>query len=235
MTASARTSGSPPRQPRGLVGRIFQWTLGVVGAVAAALVLAVVIEWGGLTFFWADQGAARSAGVLRQDLAWLAGVDTDPIILPLVTLPAPSVLAAEISAGIYHAVFVWTGIGQVLAWLSTSSAVLAVYLEAGLNAVQTFFVRLAITITALPLFLVFAWWGAMEGLVRRDLRRFGGDIERGMIYHWAKHVAGATLAVPVFLYLAWPGSINPAWLFVPFTLALGVNLMVVTSTFTKYV
>ncbi|MYH91653.1 MAG: TIGR03747 family integrating conjugative element membrane protein [Gammaproteobacteria bacterium] len=231
-TGAARTS---PERPRGLLGRVFRWAVGVVAAIVAALVLTVVVEWAGLTFLWADRGAKRSAGVLRQDLLWLTGAAVESIQLPLVTIPAPAMMAAELSTSLYRWAFVWTGIEQALVWISSASVLLAVYIQAGLNAVQTFFVRLAITVTAMPLFVIFAWWGAMEGLVRRDLRRFGGDIERGMVYHWAKHVAGAVVALPVFLYLAWPGSINPAWLFVPFALALGVNLMVVTSTFTKYV
>ena len=229
------TTAAPPARSRGLVGRVFQWTLGIIAAILCALVLAVLVEWGGLTFFWQEEGAARSRAVLRQDLAWLRGASATPIVLPFVSIPAPAELAAGMSAGLYRAVFVWTGLEHVLAWLSTTSALLAVYLEASLNSIRIFLVRLAITITALPLFLLFAWWGMMEGLVRRDLRRFGGDIEHGMVYHWAKHVAGAVLAIPVFLYLAWPGSINPAAVFVPFALALGVNLMIVSATFTKYV
>lgn len=222
-------------RPRGLVARLFRWTLGLAAAIVGALLLTVIIEWVGMTLLWPEQGASRSRAILQQDLAWLGGTATDPIVLPLVTVPAPAAVASELSISLYRAVFIWTGLEQVLSWLSSASALIAVYLEAALNAVQTFFVRLAITITAIPLFLIFAWWGAMEGLVRRDLRRYGGDIERGMIYHWAKHVAGAVLTVPVFLYLAWPDSLNPAWVFVPFALALGINIMVVSATFTKYV
>ena len=231
MTA---TDGAHDR-PRGLVARLFRWTLGLAAAIVVALLLTVIIEWVGMTLLWPEQGASRSRAVLQQDLSWLRGTATDPIVLPLVTVPAPAAIAVELSISLYRAVFVLTGLEQILSWLSSASVLLAVYLEAALNAVQTFFVRLAITITAIPLFLVFAWWGGMEGLVRRDLRRYGGDIERGMIYHWAKHVAGAVLAVPVFLYLAWPDSLNPAWVFVPFALALGINIMVVSATFTKYV
>lgn len=226
---------TPPARPRSLVGRVFRWTLGLIAAILAALFLTVLVEWAGLTFFWADEGAARSAAILREDLAWLRSAGSEPVVLPLVTIPAPAEFAAGMAAGLYRAVFVWTGLEAVIGWLATLSALAAVYLEATMNSIRIFLVRLAITITALPLFLLCAWWGVMEGLVRRDLRRFGGDLERGMVYHWAKHLAGATLAVPVFLYLAWPDSINPAWLFVPFALALGVNVMIVSATFTKYV
>ncbi len=226
---------STASRPRSLLARIFRWAVGLAAAMVVAVMLSILVEWIGLTFFWPEQGAARSEAVLRQDLAWLRGSPADPIVLPFATLPAPSALAADMSADLYRILFVLTGIEAAVGWVASVSARAAIYVQAALNAAQTFFVRFAITLTAIPLFILFAWWGGLEGMVRRDLRRFGGDVERGMVYHWAKHVAGATLVIPVILYFAWPGSVNPAWLFVPFALALAVNIMVVTSTFTKYV
>ena len=226
---------SGAKRPRSLIARVFRWTIGLASAIFMAIVLSIAIEWFGLTFIWHDQGAARSHDVLRQDLAWLRGIAIDPFVLPFVTMPAPAALASDLSTSLYRSLFVWTGLERVFGMIAGVSALAAMYMQAALNAAQTFFVRLAITLTAIPLFLLFASWGALEGMVRRDLRRFGGDVERGMVYHWAKHVAGATLVIPVILYLAWPGSVNPAFLFVPFAIALAVNIMVVTSTFTKYV
>lgn len=228
-------SPAPADRPRGFPARLLRGLIALCAALVAALTLTVCVEWIGLTFYWPEQGAARSAAVLRQDLAWLRGAATDPVVLPLATLPAPATLAADLSTGLYRLVIVWTGLEMLLAWLSSMSTLVAVYLEAGLNAVQTFFVRLAITLAASPLFLVFAWWGAMEGLVRRDLRRFGGDIEHGMVYHFIKYLTGSTVAIPFILYLAWPSSVNPSWVFLPFALALGVNILVLIATFTKYV
>ena len=231
MTQAAPT----PERPRGPAARALRRTAGALAALPAALALAVLVEWAGLTFLWPEEGAARSRAVLREDLARLHGAPVEPLALPVVTVPPPAELAAAFSGGLYRAVFVRTGLEALAGRAARASARQAVYLEAALNAVQTFLVRLAVTVTALPLFLVFAWWGMMEGLVRRDLRRFGGDIERGMVYHWAKHFAGTVVAVPVFVYLAWPGSIDPALVFVPFALAFGVNILVVSATFTKHV
>ena len=229
------SADSMTNRPRSLLARVFRWNLGLAVALIVAIMLSIIVEWLGLTFFWAEQGAARSESVLRQDLAWLRGAATDPIVLPFGSLPAPSVIALDLSTGLYRALFVWTGLELAVRWISDASALAAAYLQSALNATQTLFVRLAITLTAMPLFAIFALWGALEGLIRRDLRRFGGDVERGMIYHWAKHVAGATMVLPIILYLAWPGSVNPAILFVPFALALAVNIMIISSTFIKYV
>jgi len=221
----------PPSPPRSLLGRLLRGISGVFGTLFVALLLAVGIEWTGMTFFWADQGAARSAAVLRQDLDWLAGRKADHFRL----LPSAPELALKLSDRLYRGIVVWSGLEQAALATGRFSACIGQYLQAALNTIQTLLVRMAITITSLPLFFVFALWGALEGTVRRDLRRFGGDIERGMIYHWAKHVAGAVLILPVVIYLAWPDSINPVWIFMPFAVALGINMMAVSATFTKYV
>lgn len=220
-------------RPRGILARMIRGSITLCAALIAALAIAVIVEWVGLSFFWPEQGAARSEAVLRQDLAWLRGSAADSIVLPLAT--APAAIAADLSTRLYRTLAAWAGLEALPARLSPISSVAAVYLQAGLNSMQTFFVRLAIIVTAAPLFIVFAWWGSMEGLVRRDLRRFGGDIEHGMVYHFVKHLTGATIAVPFILYLAWPDSINPAMLFLPFAAVLGLNAMVLISNFTKYV
>ncbi|MYB34483.1 MAG: TIGR03747 family integrating conjugative element membrane protein [Gammaproteobacteria bacterium] len=220
------------REPsRNLVARIVRGITGWLFALAGALFLSVVIEWAGLTFLWPDQGSARSAHVLERDLAYL-GVERGQPAADPGSAPA---LAAVIFGRLYRGVMVDTGLEAVLRGLSGFSSLVADYLEACLNTVQTFLVRVAITLTALPILVLFALWGALEGMVRRDLRRFGGDIERGMVYHWLKHFAGALVIMPVVLYLAWPGAVNPAWVFIPFALALAVNVMAITATFTKYV
>ena len=222
---------SPPTQPRSLLGRLFRWISNLVGTLIAACLLTVIIEWIGMTFFWADQGATRSAAVLRQDLAWLTAKKSNDFRL----FPSAPELAIKLSNRLYQGLVVGSGLEKGVLAAGRFSSLIGQYLQAGLNSIQTLLVRVAITITSLPLFFVFALWGALEGTVRRDLRRFGGDIERGMIYHWAKHVAGAVLILPIVLYLAWPDSINPVWIFMPFAAALGINMMAVSATFTKYV
>lgn len=220
------------REPsRNLVVRIVRGIGGWLFALAGALFLSVVIEWIGLTLFWSDEGPARSARVLERDLAYL-GVERGRQSAAPGSAPA---LAAALSGRLYRSALVDTGIEAMMRRLSGFSTLVTNYLEAAINTIRIFLVRVAITLTALPILVLSALWGALEGMVRRDLRRFGGDIERGMVYHWLKHFAGSLVVLPVVLYLAWPGAVNPAWVFIPFALALAVNVMAITATFTKYV
>ncbi|MGA4814808.1 TIGR03747 family integrating conjugative element membrane protein [Pseudomonas aeruginosa] len=50
----------------------------------------------------------------------------------------------------------------------------------------TFLVRLLVLVLTLPLILTAAFVGLIDGLVRRDVRRFGAGRESGFIYHRAK-------------------------------------------------
>ena len=215
---------------RNLVARFARWTALTLMAIIGSLAITVLIEWVGLTLIWYDEGSRRSAQVLAQDLAWLSSHATEPAF----GLPALPDLALGIAGRLHYWTIRWTGLEQIFQWL-LQAGIMGEYILAGMNAATIFFVRLGITVTAIPLFVLFAYWGAVEGTVHRDLRRFGGDIEHGTVYHWAKHVAGAVVFIPVILYLAWPGSINPAWLFIPFACALGLNMMVVSANFTKYI
>lgn len=217
--------------PKGLIGRIARGLGGLAFALSGALFLSVVIEWVGLTFFWSEQGASRSAAVLEKDLSYLGA---DAARRPR-NPDSAAAIAVGLSSRLYQTVMANTGLETILRSLAGYSALLTNYLEAALNTMQTFLVRVAITVTALPIVLLFVVWGALEGAVRRDLRRFGGDIERGMVYHWLKHFAGALMFLPVVVYLAWPGAVNPAWVFLPFAFVLGINVMALSATFTKYV
>jgi len=213
---------------KNLIARVMRWIASCAFALAGALILSVAIEWTGLTFFWPDQGSARSARVLAQDLGYLGAG-------PAEQAAGAAALAAMLADRLYRSTMIETGLQPALRGLAGFSSLLTNYVEAAFNSIRIFLVRVAITVTALPAVALFAVWGALEGAVRRDLRRFGGDIERGMVYHWLKHFAGALVVMPVVAYLAWPGAVNPAWVFIPFALALAVNVMALTATFTKYV
>ena len=58
-----------------------------------------------------------------------------------------------------------------------------------MQVTQVFSVRLAILMLATPVFLLFSLVALVDGLVRRDLRRWGGGRESSFVYHYAKKAA----------------------------------------------
>ena len=108
------------------------------------------------------------------------------------------------------------------------------FLLASLFVTLTFAVRLIILTLALPLFALAMLTGLIDGLVRRDLRKFGAGRESSFIYHRAKRLILPTLSAPWLLYLALPVSLHPMWVLLPSAASLGVAVAITAGTFKKY-
>jgi len=81
---------------------------------------------------------------------------------------------------------------------------------------------------------LFAGVALIDGLVRRDLRRWGGGRESSFVYHYAKKAAFPMVIVAWVLYLALPFSLHPSWIILPFAIGFGLTVAVTASTFKKY-
>ena len=55
--------------------------------------------------------------------------------------------------------------------------------QGAMQVTQLFSVRLAILTLAMPVFLLFSLVALVDGLVQRDLRRWGGGRESSFVYH----------------------------------------------------
>ena len=98
----------------------------------------------------------------------------------------------------------------------------------------TFVVRLTILVLVTPLFLLTMFTGLVDGLMRRDLRKFGAGRESSFVYHRAKRAVLPLLIVPWLIYLSLPFSLNPMTVFLPCSLLLGVATAITAATFKKY-
>ena len=73
MTTAARpatTGVSAPTRPW-TVGWLLEACLAVLAAALLGLLLSILVEWLGMTFWWPEQGAFHSARLLEQELALL--------------------------------------------------------------------------------------------------------------------------------------------------------------------
>ena len=77
---------------------------------------------------------------------------------------------------------------------------------------------------------------AVDGLVRRDLRRWSGGRESSFVYHHAKRYTVWALTGGFGLYLTWPfGGFNPAYMVLVFTVLVAATLSTTVAAFKKYV
>ena len=105
---------------------------------------------------------------------------------------------------------------------------------AALYTVLTFCVRMVILTMTIPLFLLAGFTGLVDGLVRRDLRKFGSGRESSYLYHKARGAILPLMIVPWTVYLAMPVSVSPLLVLWPCAVMIGVAVHVTVSSFKKY-
>lgn len=220
-----------------LIAKIIQWLL-------LSLFLAILVEWVGMTWWWEQAGVTHSREMFEAEQGFLG----TEFRLTLVS-SEPVRLGAAIGHRLSYVIFDLTRLNQLIKWANQTPSrdephlralihamvnKLARYLIAAKQIVQVFGCRLAVLVLAMPVLGLCCVVALIEGLVRRDLRRWGGGRESGFIYHWAKRVA-LPLAVGVWLiYLMLPVSIHPSYIVLPFAGLLALATTAAAGTFKKY-
>jgi integrating conjugative element membrane protein (TIGR03747 family) len=118
-------------------------------------------------------------------------------------------------------------LSQIYVWTES-------YLIAAAFTTLTFSVRVLVLVLTLPLILLAAFVGLVDGLVRRDIRKFGAGRESGFVYHRAKAALMPLAVLPWVAYLAMPVSIHPLLILLPGAAMLGVAVCIAAATFKKY-
>lgn len=224
---------------RGLTGiaKGLQWLL-------FSLAFSIVVEWIGMTFWWPEQGLDHSRDMLLAEIDYL---HTD--VGRSLIIAEPAEFAQTLANRSYYLLFQLTGVERLIGWLSDPSAggaggiqdrihtwlqPVVKHLIAAVQIAQVFSVRLAVLLLATPVFGPFALVGLVDGLVSRDLRRWGGGRESSFVYHWAKRSALPLLVTSWVLYLALPFSLHPSFVVLPFSGLFALVVGVTASRFKKY-
>ncbi len=245
------------RPPNGPVLWIVCAVLSAVLSFAASLAVGTVIEWVGMHTWWADEGVRHSQDMVPEDLGYLAeyrrslltedtvafaarwadvatqladAVGVLRLIRKGIDAPAPR----EPAPWTHHLPASLQRLGQQLdPPVLLRSAV--PYLLAMVYVWQDAFIRLAVVYLALPAFAIALVLGLIDGLGRRDIRRWCGGRESSFIYHKAKRLLWPAFSLGFFLYLTWPsGGFNPAWIVLPFCAALATTVSLSAGAFKKY-
>jgi integrating conjugative element membrane protein (TIGR03747 family) len=108
------------------------------------------------------------------------------------------------------------------------------YLEASTYVTQTFIIRLALILFSLPIFLVAALVGGVDGLVERDLRRWGGGRESSNVFNLARRSVVPSFVAACVVYISLPFSINPVIVILPFAFLLGIAVRIGFEWLKKY-
>lgn len=248
MKEPAATAERQQARQRGLVASAVTLPWRLFGVLVASLLLSIVIECVGMHLFWPDQGWRHAQGMLDYELNQLSTHFTRSAVVQ-----EPGRTARWLVEGAYEWAFVKTGL---LDWMRDASAQASApsrgvhrdfryylaqvyvwterYLIAAGFTVLTFIVRLLVLVLTLPLFLLAAFVGLVDGLVRRDIRKFGAGRESGFVYHRARASLIPLAVLPWATYLVLPVSVNPLLILLPSAALLGVAVCIAAATFKKY-
>ncbi len=240
QTAARTPAANTAQESRGF----FHRTLKLILWIAASLLISILIEWVGMTWWWPEQGADRARLMLETEIGFLASTARESLLVD--DTEAYARQAAETGHD-----WVWrrTGLewallaasrppgsdaGSLRHWMHAAWQAIREYAEAAIFITQLFFVRLAVLSLSMPAFLLAALMGLLDGAVQRDLRRWGGGRESSFIYHHARRLIWPAFIATWVIYLSLPVSVHPTLIVIPFAAATGMMIAVTVATFKKY-
>jgi integrating conjugative element membrane protein (TIGR03747 family) len=229
---------------QGLISRLLTTAAQGIKWVLVSLVFSVLVEWVGMTFWWPEEGLGHSRAMLEAEIGYLEAdfgrslMSSDPVRF-----------TKGVADKAYFLLFEVTRISDFIAWIAAPPSAneaelrsklhqllrhVAKYVIAAMQVTHVFSVRLAILALATPVFVLFSLVAFVDGLVKRDLRRWGGGRESSFVYHWAKCSALPLLVLTWVVYLALPFSLHPSFVVLPFAILFAFRVEVTASTFKKY-
>lgn len=236
-------ASQPPTQRRpGLIFGTLELCLRLLGLLFASLIFSIALEFVGMLWFWPEQSWHHSHSMWLSELGWLSNHFRSSLLVQ-----EPAQATAKMLEHLNDWIVVRSGWAQSDAHLKLLSreasmagqlshvyVVIQDFLLAALFTVFTFVVRLAVLALAMPLFLMAVITGAVDGLMRRDLRKFGAGRESSFVYHRAKRTLLPLVISPWVIYLSLPWSLNPLWVLLPCAALLGWMVAITAATFKKY-
>lgn len=202
----------PSRLPQGPIGWLLSLIGQFIGLVIGALVLRIVLELAGLYFWWPQEGSRHAFQVMKQEQT------------ELVIALQPHPLGNEIL------VLLEKGANRVL----MANRLLQKPFIALAYTLVSFMQRLIWLAAMLPLLCLCVLIGLTEGLVRRDLRRFGSGLESVFIHRYVIR-SGSSVATTLWVfYLAQPLFIPAMLVLLPAALWLGITVWMAAGSFKRW-
>lgn len=232
----------PRRKEPGLIGNLFSALVQLVVWLVISLMLSIIIEWLGMMWFWPEQGAEHAKTVLAADQIYLNQQLHDRSLVIRNDIVA---LTNEAVSWVARQSWLKTALRNIPKALDGSFLTMQIwgnelyqrynkYLEASTYVTQTFVIRLALILFSLPIFIFAALVGGIDGLVERDLRRWGGGRESSNVFNLARRSVVPAFVAACVIYISLPFSINPVVVVLPFAFLLGMAVRIGFERLKKY-
>jgi integrating conjugative element membrane protein (TIGR03747 family) len=243
MSDAANTA--PPPRPS-LAAKLVLLPFHLFGVLCGSLLLSITIECIGVAFFWPEQGEGHARAMLDYELGQFSEHFRQSALVS-----EPGKVARTWVESAHEWLFVRSGLTDWRREVSLRAGTPArarnfrehlgrAYLFAETCVIASayaslvFLLRLLVLLLSLPLFLLAALVGLVDGLARRDVRRFGAGRESGFVYHRARASLLPLALSPWVIYLALPVSVTPLFILLPGAVLLGIAVCIAAATFKKY-
>lgn len=190
--------------------------------------LAIALEWLGEAFLWRNTCASRSELILQATWQWWRNFAGAPVWL----VEGLAIVSDTLQQGIAALISSLNGQSGLFWTEAVATVIRCAILSAG-NVTLTFLLRLAILLQALPLFALIIVVGLIDGLVRRDLRRFGAGHESGFVYHHARRMISSSLIATGLAWLAVSVFLEAGYILVPGAILIGLAISLTLGVFKK--
>lgn len=203
---------SPSRPPQGPIGWLLSLLGRIIGLVIGALLLRVVLELVGLYFWWPLEANRHVFQVMKQEHTEL--------VLALQSHPLGNEILVLLEKGATHRIIVNKLMQKPFTTL--------VY------TLVSFMQRLIWLSAMLPLICLCVVIGLTEGLVQRDLRRFGSGLE-SVFFHRYVIRSGSSVATTLWVvYLAQPLFLPTMLVLLPAALWFGITVWMAAGSFKRW-
>jgi len=212
-------------------------------SLVIALLFSIAIEFLGMNIWWQDEGVEHSRAMVSfemeqfQDRAELLQLSDSQLRVveacmtyqkKMVTALDGNHLAIRIRSALANAHF----LPEILK--NAYSNTLEPYIEASINVTKVFALRLATLILSIPLFIIALFVAVVDGLVERDLRKWGAGRESSTVFHLARSFVGPMAIGAWIIYLSIPFSIDATLIILPFVVLFAFSIRVTTERMKKY-
>lgn len=202
----------PSRPPQGPIGWLLSLAGRLIGLVIGALILRIVLELAGLYFWWPQEASRHVFQVMRRERVEL--------VIALQSHPKGEKIVMLLENGVSHVLITNRLIQKPLTVLAYT--------------LVSFMLRLTWLVATFPQLCLCVLIGLTEGLVRRDLRRFGSGLESVFLHRYIIR-AGSSVSTTLWVfYLAQPLFLPARLVLLPATIWFGITVWMAAGNFKRW-